>query len=157
MAKRGKPNPKVKDALDRIRRLNERIVDAAKNSSEESLKTYERVLENLADATEAAGKRGPDWIKEFAHSQADFTRKIAEAFPSLMERAGLHTKEVPETATANVHEDDLPIPGYDGLGVHQINQKLDGLSQKELGKIDAYEARTKNRKTIRNRIQRLRR
>jgi hypothetical protein len=61
-----------------------------------------------------------------------------------------------EARGALSREADLPIPDYDDLTVLEINQQLRSLSQVELGRIDAYEARTKNRKTIRNRIETLR-
>jgi hypothetical protein len=185
----GKPNPAIESAVERIRELNDRIVRAAKQGGEESLKTYERMLENLADAQEAAGDRGAEWIREFARAQASFTRQLADAFPALLQRLGARGKDlgaraagqprrVPgvsgaedaasgatatasgATATASgaaAGEEDLPIPGYDSLTVQVINQRLRGLSPGDLSKIDAYEARTKNRKTVRDRISALRR
>jgi hypothetical protein len=175
MAKKGKPNPEVESAVDRIRRLNERILDAAKSGGEESLHSYEHVLENLAEATEAAGERGADWIQEFARSQAKFLRRLAKVFPPSLtgsrkqtrdsgKKAKTKAREVP--AVAHVEDEargalsrgvDLPIPHYDDLTVLEINQQLRSLPEVELGRIDAYEARTKNRKTIRNRIETLRR
>jgi hypothetical protein len=53
-------------------------------------------------------------------------------------------------------EEDLPIANYDELNVHEINRRLAVLSERELSRIDAYEARTKDRKTIRDRIATLR-
>lgn len=178
----GKPNPAIESAVERIRELNDRIVRAAKQGGEESLKNYERMLENLADAQEAAGDRGAEWIREFARAQASFTRQLADAFPALLQRLGARGKDlgaraagqarrVPgvseaegtargATATARgatAREEDLPIPGYDSLTVQEINQRLSGLSPEDLSKIDAYEARTKNRKTVRDRISALRR
>jgi hypothetical protein len=175
MAKKGKPNPEAESAVDRIRRLNERILDAAKDGGEESLKTYEQALENLAEATETAGERGADWIQEFARSQAKFLRRLAKVFPSSMtgsreqsrhsgKKATKKAREVPDVAHVegeaqgvSSRDADMPIADYDDLTVLEINQQLRSLSQVELGRIDAYEARTKNRKTIRNRIETLRR
>jgi hypothetical protein len=173
MAKKGKPQSGVKDAVERIRNLNERIVDAVKESGEESLKIYERALRNLAEATESAGGRGPEWMQEFARTQAEAARKLAEAFPALLERVGLHNRESKEKPAAKaekvsgptrggsktqrvVASEQLPIAGYDKLNVHEITQRLSSLSQAELGKVDAYESRTKNRKTVRDRIAKLR-
>jgi hypothetical protein len=104
MAETGKPNAKVESRVERIRSLNERIVEVAKESGEESLKTYERVLENLAKALEAAGSRGADWIQEFARSQAEFTRTAAKAFPALLERLGIRDRETEGAASAKGHE-----------------------------------------------------
>jgi hypothetical protein len=51
---------------------------------------------------------------------------------------------------------DLAIPRYDSLSVREINEKLPGLSQIDLAKIDAYERKTDNRSTVLNRIAALR-
>src|SRR5882724_748105 len=157
----GKPNPAIESAVERIRELNDRIVRAAKQGGEESLKTYERMLENLADAQEAAGDRGAEWIREFARAQASFTRQLADAFPALLQRLGARGKDLGARAAgqarrvsgvseaegavrgATATAQDLPIPGYDSLTVQEINRRLNGLSAADLNKIDAYEARSK--------------
>ncbi|WP_028934796.1 hypothetical protein [Pseudonocardia spinosispora] len=170
----GKPNARIESAVDRIRDLNDRIVNAAKEGGEESVKTYERMLENLAEAQEAAGDRGADWIREFSRAQANFTRQLADAFPALLERIGARSRDVGGAATERIRqvpgaktaegvvrgvvsrEDDLPIADYDELNVAEVTAKLDTLSDVELGRIESYEARTKNRKTIHDKITSLR-
>lgn len=195
--KRGAP---VESAVERIRTLNERIVAAAKQGGTESLKTYERMLENLAEAQEAAGERGGDWIREFGRAQAAFTRQLADAFPALLQRIGARGRDdktdekteakspgarapeqkapakapekkppekpaepagrkraAPRGGDGATGEGELPIQGYDALTVRDILQRLPRLSPAELSKLDAYEAHTKNRKTVRDRIRSLRR
>ncbi|HET7476571.1 MAG TPA: hypothetical protein VFJ97_11195 [Dermatophilaceae bacterium] len=49
----------------------------------------------------------------------------------------------------------LAIPGYDALSAPQVVQRLDGLSPDELESVRAYEAATRNRKTILSRIAQL--
>ena len=118
--------------------------------------------------------RGAEWIQEFARSQAAFTRRLAEAFPALLERLGVQSREAADEANTKIREmpelaaaegvargalsreQDLPIAGYDDLTVEEISSQLDGLSLVELGRIEAYEARTKNRKTVHDRISTLR-
>lgn len=167
-------NARVESAVDRIRGLNDRIIEAARDSGEESLKAYERILENLAQAQEATGDRGAEWIREITKAQAAFTRQLADAVPSLLQKIGLQTRDVGESAAATVHElpvaariegaargalsrvDELPIPDYDDKTAREIAARLDGLSPVELGQVAAYEARTKNRKTVLDRIDALR-
>jgi hypothetical protein len=103
----------------------------------------ERVLENLAEGLETAGDRSPQWIQELANTQASYIRKMADVFPALLERLGLRAE-------------GLPIAGYDDLTVDEINAQLPVLSDQELSRVDAHEARTKDRKTIRDRIKTLR-
>jgi hypothetical protein len=190
----GKSSTRVESAVERIRELNDRIVKSAKQGGEESIRAYERMLENLAEAQEAAGDRGSDWIREFAHAQANFTRQLAEAFPALLQRLGARgtgndtendtdigtendtdigtdigggatdrVRDVPGGADAEglvpgtvADAADLPIENYDELTVQEINRRLRGLSEVELATVAAYEARTKNRKTIQAKIDALR-
>ena len=49
----------------------------------------------------------------------------------------------------------LAIPGYDALAASQVVQRLAGLSGEELEAVRAYEAATRNRKTILNRVAQL--
>lgn len=167
-------NPRVENAVERIHALNERAVKLAREGGEESVKAYERLLENVAEAQEAAGDRGAEWIKAFAAAQASFTRELAGAFPSLLERVGAAAKDaaggaitqlrrVPGLAGAEgeakgavSREQDLPISGYDDLRVEEVVARLDGLSSVDLGTVDAYERRTKNRKTVLDKVESLR-
>jgi hypothetical protein len=50
----------------------------------------------------------------------------------------------------------LPIPDYDSLSASQVVSRLRGLSTSELEAVRAYEAATRNRKTILNKVQQLR-
>ena len=182
----GKSSTRVESAVERIRELNDRIVKSAKQGGEESIRAYERMLENLAEAQEAAGDRSSDWIREFAHAQANFTRQLAEAFPALLQRLGARgtgndtendteigtdigggatdrARDVPGGADAEgpvpgavAGAADLPIENYDELTVQEVNRRLRGLSEVELATVAAYEARTKNRKTIQAKIDALR-
>lgn len=50
---------------------------------------------------------------------------------------------------------DLAIPGYDSLSASQVVPRLAGLSREELEAVRAYEASTRGRKTILNRVAQL--
>jgi hypothetical protein len=52
--------------------------------------------------------------------------------------------------------DGLAIPGYDALSASQVVQRLAGLSGAELEDVRSYEAATRGRKTILNRVEQLR-
>lgn len=47
---------------------------------------------------------------------------------------------------------ELPIPTYDALTVDEINGRLDGLAEKEIATLKAYEADTKARQTVLERM-----
>jgi hypothetical protein len=51
--------------------------------------------------------------------------------------------------------DDLAIPGYDSLSASQVVQRLAGLAPGELEAVRAYEASTRGRRTILNRVAQL--
>jgi len=58
-----------------------------------------------------------------------------------------------DAATPSV--DVLPIPDYDSLSASQVVSRLRGLAPGQLEAVRAYEAATRGRKTILNRIQQL--
>jgi uncharacterized membrane protein YqiK len=167
-------NATVETAIRRIRDLNDKIVDAAREGGTEAVETYERLLENLADAQDEAGERGADWVREFANAQAAFTRQLASAFPSLLQRIGRHGRALGEAATEQARrvpgvgqaeglvrgalsrEGDLPIADYDQLTVEQIVERLPGMSESDRTKVQVYESRTKNRKGVHDAIDKLR-
>jgi hypothetical protein len=49
----------------------------------------------------------------------------------------------------------LAIPGFDTLSASQVVQRLDGLNRVELVSVRAYEASTRGRRTILNRVDQL--
>jgi hypothetical protein len=49
----------------------------------------------------------------------------------------------------------LSIPGFDTLSASQVVQRLDGLNRTELVSVRAYEASTRGRRTILNRVDQL--
>lgn len=53
-------------------------------------------------------------------------------------------------------DQDLPIDNYRHLTISQIASKLDGLSKRQLGKIERYEKQHKDRKGVLEQIQRAR-
>jgi hypothetical protein len=52
-------------------------------------------------------------------------------------------------------DDGLAIPGYDSLAASQVVQRLAGLSGAELEAVRAYEAATRGRRTILNKVDQL--
>ena len=70
----------VEQVVERIRKLNERIIDSSKQAGEETLNAYAKTLENIAELQENLGKASQlDWLTTFATAQANFTRHLAES------------------------------------------------------------------------------
>ena len=73
--------PDVEAAAERIRDLNERIIDSARKAGSVYVDTYEKSLKSIADFQETVGgASGIEWISTVASSQANFTRSLAEAY-----------------------------------------------------------------------------
>jgi hypothetical protein len=76
----GKTEGNVEQVVERIRELNERIIDSSKQAGEVTLGAYAKTLENIAELQENLGKVSQlDWLTTFATAQANFTRDLAEA------------------------------------------------------------------------------
>jgi ferritin-like metal-binding protein YciE/gamma-glutamylcyclotransferase (GGCT)/AIG2-like uncharacterized protein YtfP len=98
-------------------------------------------------ADEVTQKAGAAAAK--ATGTAKETAKEARRVPGVEEAEG-------EVRGAVADEDDLPIADYDSLKAGEIVERLQRLSQIELGQVDAYERRHASRKTILSKIDSLR-
>jgi hypothetical protein len=157
-------------AIDRIRTLNERIMESVRHGGDQALEAYERTLRTLAEYQEAAGKRGSEWIGGLAKAQAAFTRELANASPAAARALRERMEEFTSAATrqarrapgeqraegtvrgAVAREEDVPIANYDKLSAAEVSKRIRRLSKVDLGKVEAYERRHKNRKTVLDRI-----
>jgi hypothetical protein len=82
-ASTGSPEARLEAAAVRVRKLNERIIEAGKQTGETTLSSYETALKAIAGAVE----RGPgasdiDWISHLATTQAKFIRDVTQAWTS---------------------------------------------------------------------------
>jgi hypothetical protein len=74
---------RVEESVERIRELNERIVDSSRKAGVAYLDAYERILKSLADFEERVGGASQvEWISALAQAQADFTRDFTRAYTS---------------------------------------------------------------------------
>lgn len=69
--------------MQRLRRLNERIIEASREAGEATLSSYESALKAIARAIE----RGPgtsdiEWISSLATAQAKFLRDLTKSTTS---------------------------------------------------------------------------
>lgn len=159
--------------VERIRTLSDRVLEGVREGGEAALQAYERTLRALADYQEAAGQRGPEWVRGLAKAQASLTRAFASASPTaaralrdrmdeLTGAAGRHAERAPTEEQAEgqarepAREQSLPISRYDELTATEIVSRLPKLSKSDVGKVAAYEHAHKNRKTILKKIDTLR-
>src|SRR3954452_16881238 len=73
----------VDEAADRIRDLNERILQSTRKAGNTYVDIYEKTLNSIADYQEKIGEQSQvDWVTTMANAQADFTRQLTNAYTS---------------------------------------------------------------------------
>ena len=74
-------DPRVEAAAQRLRKLNERIIEASKSAGEGALTNYEKALKTIATTIErGAGSSDVEWISSLATAQANFIRDVTSAW-----------------------------------------------------------------------------
>lgn len=147
------------DLAARIRADEERMLEnlkgeipglaaASVRADVKGVPAYDPTTTGAADAARTAGRAGKAAAR-VAGSRAKRTTRQARKVPGVSQAEG-------EVKGAVASEADLAIPGYDSKNASEIVSALTGISQVELGKIDAYERRHQNRSTVLERIGSLR-
>jgi hypothetical protein len=71
----------------RIRKLNDRIIDASKEAGETTLTSYERALKAIATAIQRGpGSSDVEWVSNLATAQAKFIRDLTTSTASAARR-----------------------------------------------------------------------
>jgi hypothetical protein len=66
---------------ERLRKLNERIIDAGKGAGELTLTSYEKALKMMATTLERGpGSSDVEWLSTLATAQAKFIRDVTDAW-----------------------------------------------------------------------------
>jgi hypothetical protein len=80
-ASAGSPEARLEATAERLRKLNERIIDVGKKTGESTLASYEKALKAMASAVERGpGSSDIDWISHLATTQAKFIRDVTQAW-----------------------------------------------------------------------------
>ena len=67
----------VEDTANRIRELNEKLIQLAKESGQSSLDTYEKALQSLVDFEKSVASRSQlDWVTGLANTHAKFVQDL---------------------------------------------------------------------------------
>jgi hypothetical protein len=78
-----KSSNQVEDTVERIRDLNERILEFGRTAGASYLDAYETTLKTFADYQDkVADASQVEWIASIARAQADFTREVARVYTS---------------------------------------------------------------------------
>src|SRR5690242_7996346 len=74
-------DPRLEAAAQRLRKLNERIIEAGKNAGEGALTNYEKALKMIAGSIERGpGSSDVEWMSSLATAQANFIRDVTTAW-----------------------------------------------------------------------------
>jgi hypothetical protein len=87
-ARAGTPEAQLDAVAERLRKLNERIIDAAKEAGETTLSNYEKALKSIASAVERGpGKSDIEWVSSLASAQAKFIRDVTDSLTKTARKA----------------------------------------------------------------------
>lgn len=83
MAKPNENTEAVAETVERIRELNERILEAGKKTGGAYLDAYEQALKSIADYQEQVAKQTDvEWVSTIVDAQARFTRELTKVYVS---------------------------------------------------------------------------
>ena len=81
MAQNTATNKDAEAAVERIRELNEQILDFGKTAGISFLEAYETNLKSFADYQDkVADSSQVEWVSSIARAQANFTREVSAAY-----------------------------------------------------------------------------
>jgi ferritin-like metal-binding protein YciE len=162
-------------ALERLARVigDTETADLAASIRADEEKMLERItreLPKLTDAVVRADVKGEHSFDITETGAADAARATARQAVSTArkttasaKRQSRQARKVPGVARAEgaakgavASEGDLAIARYDSLTADEVIARLSGLSQVDLGKVDAYERRHQTRSTVLERVSSLR-
>jgi rubrerythrin len=133
----------------------------AKSVLADEEKMLDRLLKEIPRLTDAVARAELDGNGSYDVTEtgaADTLREVGDT----AKRTARQTRKVPGIARAEgtvkgavASASDLAIANYDSLSAEEIQEKLSGLSQIDLAKVNAYERKNQNRSTITSRIDSL--
>ena len=147
----------------------ERLAKSVLGDEQRMLNRLLKEIPRLTDAVARAEFNGEGSYDVTETGAADTARKVggtakrtARRSAGQAKRTSRQARKVPGVARAEgtvkgavASESDLAIPNYDSLSADEVQDKLAGLSQIDLAKVDAYERKNQNRSTVTSRIDAL--
>jgi hypothetical protein len=134
--------------LDRVLAEIPKLTEAVVRSYIRGNPSYDITETGAADALRAASEKIDETARE-ATARAKRSARKARKVPGVARTEG-------RVKGALASEEDLPIARYGQLTAAEIGGRLTELSQVDLAKVDAFERKNENRKTILTRIANLR-
>jgi len=149
--------------LARIRELLPALTDDVVRADIDGEHSFDATTTGAADAVRGAARSARRTTRRTTRTATRRTREQAKEAGTTARRTARQARRVPgvtqvegEAKGAVASEGDLPIARYDSLKADEVVSRLTGLSQVDLGKVDAYERKNQNRSTVLERVQGLR-
>jgi ferritin-like metal-binding protein YciE len=134
--------------LARVMREIPKLTDAVVGADVHGDPSYDVSETGAADAVREAGQQAKKTARR-ANTRVRSTARQARKLPGVAQAEG-------QIKGAMASEQDLPVARYDSLTAADVVEKLTGLSQIDLAKVDAYERKNQNRSTVLGRTSALR-
>jgi ferritin-like metal-binding protein YciE len=135
--------------LERVMREIPKLTEAVVRADVHGDRSYDLSQTGAADAVRE-GERQVKKTARRANTRARSTARQARKVPGVAQAEG-------QIKGAVASQQDLAIARYDSLTAAEVLEKLSGLSQIDLAKVDAYERKNQNRSTVLGRTSALRR
>lgn len=75
------PEAAFEEAADRVRDLNERVMESVRKAGNATIDTYERALESVAEFEQKVGEASPiELVTTITQAQANLTRDLGKAY-----------------------------------------------------------------------------
>jgi ferritin-like metal-binding protein YciE len=134
--------------LARVLREIPKLTDAVVRAEVKGDPSYDITTTGAADTAREAGASAQKAARKTSAATKRTARK-ARKVPGVAQVEG-------QVKGAVASEQDLAIANYDTLTAEEITNKLTGLSQIDLARIDSYERRNQDRTTVLSRVSSLR-
>ncbi len=134
--------------LARVMREIPKLTDAVVRADVQGDPSYDVSETGAADAVRDAGRQAKKTARR-ANTRVRSTARQARKVPGVAQAEG-------QIKGAAASEQDLPIARYDSLTAADVLEKLSGLSQIDLAKVDVYERKNQSRSTVLERTSALR-
>jgi len=134
--------------LENLRQEIPKLTDAVVRAELHDDPSFDLSTTGAADAARAGGAAVRDTARR-ASGRARSTARQARKVPGVAQAEG-------QVKGAVADEADIPIANYDDLNANEIISELGELSQIDLAKVDSYERKHANRKSVLEKVNSLR-
>src|SRR5829696_6744681 len=148
------------DTMQRLAEQIQRQQQVSQQMTQELMNTYVQLLNTQGSYLAELPQQQQQNLQQL--TQQNFQQvfqQTLDTFSRLFDVPASHAGESARIAQESARivqraASEVPIEGYDELNVEEIEARLEGLSEEEVGRVREYERRHKNRATLIEQIDR---